>query len=70
MQTQMDAKLGDGQHYQRELAMSNDQNSRLTEELNSLRARNNDLSNQNRDLEIKVTGIQYQRNLDIDRSLS
>lgn len=48
--------------------MANDQNRHLQDENSSLRARNNDLTALNRELELKLSNLMYQRNLEHERT--
>jgi hypothetical protein len=61
LQFKIDTSNGDSATVQRDYQLIQDQNLRLLDENNGMRGRVNDLSNQNRDLDLKVSQLMAQR---------
>jgi predicted nuclease with TOPRIM domain len=61
LQFKLDTSAGDSATVQRDYQLIQDQNLRLLDENNGMRGRVNDLSNQNRELDLKVSQLMAQR---------
>lgn len=61
LQLKLDTSHGDSATVQRDYQLIQDQNLRLLDENNALRGRVNDLSTQNRELDLKVSQMMAQR---------